>query len=164
MPSPRSVAALALVLAGCGKDPEPAGDDDAAASSSGSGSPATDTASTAADPSSTGGSSSGDGEDTSGADTTGAGTTGAPGPDVKGACIAACEHLMECGLEQDLPNCETPCGGVVGFVTGCEEPYVAQQECVTALSCEDVMAWDAAMGRDYPCATEDAALSQCSAD
>lgn len=89
-------------------------------------------------------------------------STTAAGPDPIDACIAACEHLVKCGVE-DVPNCGIPCGGIGTMIGACEAEYLAQQECVAALSCEDLQAWADAMmsGGDYPCADEDAAFQDC---
>ena len=84
------------------------------------------------------------------------------GPDPVGACTAGCMFLMGCELV-DVPNCGIPCAGIAGSVAGCEAEYVAQQECVVGLSCEDAQAWSEAMmvGGTYPCADEDVAYQAC---
>lgn len=87
----------------------------------------------------------------------GSGTVGSE--DLFEACQATCMLLVECRIE-DIPNCGIPCAGIANTVAGCEAPYVAQQQCVAALSCDDAQAWVDATG-DYPCAAEDAAYDEC---
>ena len=74
------------------------------------------------------------------------------------ACQLACEHLVSCEVA-DVPNCGIPCAGIAGMVEGCEDAYVAQQECVTGLSCEDAQAWSDSTSD--ACASEDMALQEC---
>lgn len=84
------------------------------------------------------------------------------GPSLLDACTAACERLVECEV-QDVPNCGIPCANIEGTIAGCEAEYLAQQTCVTALSCADLQAWADAMmtGADYPCENEDDAFQGC---
>lgn len=100
---------------------------------------------------------------TSGAVDDTAGSTGEP-PDPLAACMATCEHLNRCEVE-DVPNCGIPCASIGSRVDGCVALYVAQQECVVALSCEDAGAWaDGGGGARGRCAAEDDALDRCLAE
>lgn len=118
-----------------------------------------------------------DTEQSSGSDTTagsgGATSTGpstAPGDgsstgagiDPVGTCMTTCEHLMGCNVVM-VPNCGIPCANIAADVAGCESEYVAQQECVGGLSCEDAQLWSDAlmMGGGYPCGSEDMAFQAC---
>ena len=82
--------------------------------------------------------------------------------DPTAACLASCDVLVECGVV-DVPNCGIPCASIPGMVAGCEAEYVALHECIAALSCEDAMAWNDAMGvgTSYPCAAEDGTYQAC---
>lgn len=131
----------------------------------------TDTeAATTAAASETGATSTGDPDATAGsAETTASSSTGpdegsgtGPGLDPVGACMATCEHLVECGVV-DVPNCGIPCATAEATTAGCESEYVAQQACAVALSCDDAQAWADAMGAggSYPCGSEDAAFGAC---
>ncbi|MCA9655937.1 MAG: hypothetical protein KC501_38890 [Myxococcales bacterium] len=150
--------ASALVLAGC-----PGDDDTAESGGSGDG-----TATAGTSMGSTGaGSTTAEPQTTDGGSVTGTPTppddgSSGGGPDPVGACTAGCMFLMGCELV-DVPNCGIPCAGIAGSVAGCEAEYVAQQECVVGLSCEDAQAWSEAMmvGGTYPCADEDVAYQAC---
>lgn len=100
-------------------------------------------------------------------------STGSSGPPADGsssgggtstldACLATCQRLMECGI-QEVPNCGIPCASVPAQVAGCADEYVAQQACATALSCDDLQAWTDAMivPGDHPCDAEDDAFGVC---
>lgn len=162
---PRSSSSLALLLAcacllACpGDDGSDSGASTAADSGTGTGSAGASETTGAEEPDTSASSSS-------------ATSTGAPGDDSStgteggptDACLVACEHLVKCDVAQ-VPNCGIPCTGVGGGVAGCEAEYVAQQECVAALSCDDAQAWSDAMGMgsEHPCGPEDQALQACQA-
>lgn len=90
------------------------------------------------------------------------GSTTAAGATPLDACLATCNHLIECGIE-DVPNCGIPCSGVPAMVAGCSAEYVAQQECAAALSCDELQAWVDAMVQpgEHPCQAEDEAYEVC---
>ncbi len=73
----------------------------------------------------------------------------------------SCEHLLSCEAV-DVPNCGIPCAGIAGTVAGCENEYVAQQQCVAGLSCEDARAWSDSMSD--ACGSEDSAYQACISD
>lgn len=154
-------ALLAVVLLtplfACPGDDE--GETAATTQAASTGSSTTAAASTGEPESTTG---SGGAEPTGGSSGAADGSTTAGGPSPTDACTAACEHLVKCGVE-DVPNCGIPCAGIGTMITGCEAEYLAQQECVAALSCEDLQAWADAMmaGGDHPCAAEDGAFQDC---
>lgn len=91
----------------------------------------------------------------------GDGTTAA-GPNPLDACLATCQRLEECMIEE-VPNCGIPCSGVPTMVAGCSDEYVAQQECVVALSCDELQAWVDAMVQPgtHPCEDQDDAYQAC---
>jgi hypothetical protein len=121
----------------------------------------TTAAASTGEPGNTTGSSGAESTDGSSGPADGDSTT-AGGPSPVDACTASCEHLVKCGVE-DVPNCGIPCASIGAMIGDCEAEYLAQQECVAALSCEDLQAWADAMmaGTDYPCATEDGAFQDC---
>jgi len=100
--------------------------------------------------------SSGPPADGEGSSTTAAGTSPLD------ACLATCNHLVKCGIEE-VPNCGIPCAGAPATASGCSSEYVAQQECAAALSCEDLQLWVDAMVQpgDHPCMEEDDAYQVC---
>lgn len=110
--------------------------------------------------------STGSGAATTAADTSrppaDGGSTTAAGTSPLDACLATCNHLVDCMLE-DVPNCGIPCSGVPNMVAGCSGEYVAQQECAAALTCEELQAWVDAMVQpgDHPCQAEDEAYLAC---
>ena len=89
-------------------------------------------------------------------------STTAAGTSPLDACLATCNHLVKCGIE-DVPNCGIPCSSVPAMVAGCSEEYVAQQECAAALSCDELQAWVDAMVEpgEHPCQAEDEAYQMC---
>ncbi|MCX4245292.1 hypothetical protein [Paraliomyxa miuraensis] len=92
----------------------------------------------------------------------GSGSATGTGPDPLGVCMTACEHLVACELVM-IPNCGIPCATIDSDVAGCESEYIAQQECVTALSCDEAQAWleGDMLGGSYPCADEDVEFQAC---
>lgn len=124
---------------------------------------------TTATPTSTSGepaTSTGSGGATTAAESSGppadGGSTTAGGTSPLDACLATCNHLVKCMI-QDVPNCGIPCSGVPNMVAGCSDEYVAQQECAAALTCDELQAWVDAMAEpgDHPCQAEDEAYLVC---
>ena len=155
----RACLAVVLVTVPLLACPGDDGGDSGASTAAGSSSATTAAGSTGEPQTSTG--STGEAS-TSGSTGPADGTSTGGGPDPVAACTAACEHLVECAVE-DVPNCGIPCANVQMTIGGCEAEYLAQQGCVAALSCEDAQAWaDGAMsGMGYPCAAEDDAFQAC---
>ena len=89
-------------------------------------------------------------------------STTAGGTSSLDACLATCNRLVECMLE-DVPNCGIPCSSVPAMVAGCSDEYVAQQECAAALTCDELQAWVDAMVQpgEHPCEVEDDAYRVC---
>jgi hypothetical protein len=92
-------------------------------------------------------------------------TTKAP-VDERSPCAALCEHLAACGPDADFPGvaaCTKTCEDDPHQQSGpCQEPRLAYERCVVALSCEQVRARnDLEVAKTGPCGAETRAVIAC---
>jgi hypothetical protein len=81
-------------------------------------------------------------------------------------CAALCEHLAACGPGADFPGvaaCTKTCEDDPRQQSGpCQEPRLAYERCVVALSCEEVRARnDVEIAKTGPCGAETRAVIAC---
>jgi hypothetical protein len=81
-------------------------------------------------------------------------------------CAALCEHLAACGPNADFPGvaaCTKTCEDDPHQRSGpCQEPRLAYERCVVALTCEQVRARDdLEVAKTGPCGAETRAVIEC---